>query len=814
MTPGGGLAVRTRSERRTPTGRRRRARLLTGLLAGTVLGGGSLLTTVEPAGADGGVVVPRHLSQATTLGLLGASGAGFAVAQGAGFDTPRSTGRLLTGEPGSELTYEGDDVNGNTAGVSGNTVYWTDQPGNPGQAGTSGWVVHSDDLVTGAKARFESPEEPIAWTPDGWITFDHGTLRRHVAEDGSTSTLLTGIPESSARNGYLTIDVEADSDGAVVDYPVRVAGQMQQRIGLITFGRPGIEVLATTSSSADGTLFLGPTALSPHRVAWVDGGFTESIGYRLRSGGDITTVKSTTTSYGIQDLAATDTQIAITTGFTTRSTDVPATQVWVLTGPTWRRADLPGPPEEPDSVVYGGMATVGSTFFVAVGGSVSTTAGIYEVDTRDDDAAGPIGTNRVATVGPESAAFEQVNLSAGQLSYSDLSDAAFTDYRTKAAVWQRTIQGNGRGLPALDLAAEHGVAVNAGIPDITSAGTVGMWSFSAGRAAAAYWDWTRGFGTLQLVDRGVVRHSLRFDLPPLLPIRVSGPYILFGSARVYRADGKQMASLPEADVVGVDLFGSSVVYSTTRGTIQLLHATWPQSMMRPAVLARTGVCDGARCAGEVAIWGDTVAWTRLDGSIAIRALGRSAVRVVRPEDGPVSGLRMSEGTLSWQTASGGPAAWALDLTTRTSSPVGLGPLTMFSVDDHLVAGVDSDGQLTVSPLPFGLRQPYAPRLIGTLAPSNFNAAGDGWAPEFDVSKPVDSVRLTISRGPTVVQQIAGTGPDGSIRDLRWDGRDTAGLPAAPGEYHWRLTAEAADGDGPLAAADGHSDITGTLTLTG
>jgi hypothetical protein len=159
----------------------------------------------------------------------------------------------------------------------------------------------------------------------------------------------------------------------------------------------------------------------------------------------------------------------------------------------------------------------------------------------------------------------------------------------------------------------------------------------------------------------------------------------------------------------------------------------------------------------------------------------------------------------------------LDLRTPGSEPVALTGYRLIELDDHrFLAGRSSAQDVVVGRLPF--HAPYAPRLIATIAATQFTPGGDGradvWAPQFDTTKPLTGVALRI-RGPggRTIRTLTGTGPDGSIRDLRWDGRTGSGRPAPAGRYTWQLVARAADGEGALTAANGVRPVTGVLVLS-
>jgi hypothetical protein len=809
--------MRTRVERRQIFAfGRSRAWLLAGAM-------GSALLLGVPGAVAADLTVPLHPASLTSLSLIGVGSAGFAVSEGTGYGVPQTTGRLLTGPRGSELTQQSQAIDSDLSGVSGNTIYTVTAAPDP----ADGWVVHTQDLGTGVQASYPSKYQPVAWTPDGWLSVGGGTLRRHLASDGSTSTLLSGLATASQSNSYQEVTAKADGAGAVVSYPVKEAGDWKQAVGLITFGQAGIDRLAVIGGSAEPFSSISEIALSPTTVAWAtskvtdisenSSTYTEAISTRARSGGDITTIPSTTTSTAIEDLAVTGDQVAIATGFTDGFSDDSGTaltmRVWVsgLTKPAWRHITLPTPAEDPASVLYGGLASLGSEFFVGVGGDLDLAAGVYAIGKAD--------ATRVATVPAPDDPVQSVNLSAGRLTYSDLPNSVYGSYQAPVKTWRRSING---GL---------GAEVSEPISVIQPAGYFGVQSsFSAARGAGLLYRWgdraAAGSGSFQLLDRDKVTHKIKINAAPTGPVRTSGPYSLLGLSTVYRADGKPMVDLAQRGVVGADLFGSTVVYTSVRGTVEVFDASWPESPKKPTVLARKGVCPKrGLCSTQVAIWGDTVAWVRTDGTIAVRSIGSTAVRVVHPQltgltgnglVGAVTGLRLSEQTLSWQSTIGDFGSWVLDLSSPTSTPVELPSLGPISVDDHQVAGVTDIGRLVVQKLPFGQDQAYPPRLTGILTSAGFSPNGDGkadtWAPQIDATKPVDQVQLTISQGSTPVRVLTGTGPDGSIRDLSWDGLDPAGAPVANGVYTWTLTASAVDGGGSLIGSDGATSIGGTVEV--
>ncbi|WP_088284438.1 FlgD immunoglobulin-like domain containing protein [Kineosporia sp. A_224] len=288
--------------------------------------------------------------------------------------------------------------------------------------------------------------------------------------------------------------------------------------------------------------------------------------------------------------------------------------------------------------------------------------------------------------------------------------------------------------------------------------------------------------------------------------KVSGPYAVVDGTLPYRVSGSRVA-LPAADgtPVASDVYGSRFAYVRTDGTVRLLDATKALSATNPVTVG-TGACT--TCAFVVGIAADTVAWSTSAAPFGVAYDVRAkTTRTLGLTPGAVGdGVVVST------------AGAAFDLATPGSAAVVLGPangsLTLAAADDHRVAWTGPDGAITVARLPFGTA--HRPRVLGVVARSAFSPNADGsadtWAPAFDLSKPVPAVTLTIRSGTTVVRTLTGTGALGSVRDLVWDGRNTAGSAAPDGSYTWTLTGAAADGEGGVAAVDGTGAATGTVIV--
>lgn len=82
-----------------------------------------------------------------------------------------------------------------------------------------------------------------------------------------------------------------------------------------------------------------------------------------------------------------------------------------------------------------------------------------------------------------------------------------------------------------------------------------------------------------------------------------------------------------------------------------------------------------------------------------------------------------------------------------------------------------------------------------------------WSGSWWLSKPAADWELTLRHQGTgaVVRTVSGTEARGLLT-AAWDGRDTAGAPAAPGPYAWSLTARPADGQGPDLTLTGAAEL--------
>lgn len=615
--------------------------------------------------------------------------------------------------------------------------------------------LHLLTLATGAETVVDHDDDPMAITGDGWIgRGEDGVLRRHVV----------GTPGAAEYGGAGTVtEVAADRTGMLVVRAVTALGRTSYALDLVTFATGAVRRVVTSTAA------LSRPALSSSTIAWVSDAASENVlvQRRARTGGAITGFRETNELTAYRLAVAGD---RVGWAFSD------STGAWlrVLTGASARRVALPG--------TGSGVMGVADRLIVSVSGRLAG-AGVYSV--------GGGAAVRLATVPPERARFRSITLSAGGLGYTDDAIA------------------DGRGLPIWQAPVTGSAVPQIGTPRLLPARANERQpvAFSAGRGLAA----EPATGRFRLLDRGVAGRSIRYVTSEYGEIDLSGPYAMIDQT-LYGPTGAALLRPWQLGAVGADHYGSLVAYAA-RGDVWVLDVAKPRSTANPRRLT-TGCGD---CGWQIAIWGTTVAWSRPDGSFAVGTIGSDAVRAVSGA-GTLHSLRLGEGTLAWgESTDTGITEYVLDLRTPDAEPVALTGYRLIELDDHrFLARRSSALDVVVGRLPF--HAPYAPRLIATIAATRFKPGGDGradvWAPQFDTTKPLTGVALRI-RGPggRTIRTLTGTGPDGSIRDLRWDGRTGSGRPAPAGRYTWQLVARAADGEGTLTAANGVRPVTGVLVLS-
>lgn len=104
----------------------------------------------------------------------------------------------------------------------------------------------------------------------------------------------------------------------------------------------------------------------------------------------------------------------------------------------------------------------------------------------------------------------------------------------------------------------------------------------------------------------------------------------------------------------------------------------------------------------------------------------------------------------------------------------------------------------------------APRVLGVVAASSFTSGS--WSPKIDLTKPTKAGTLIIknAKGATVRTLKVKASKDGSIRGVKWDGKNKSKKKVAKGTYSFWLKVKAADGSGSATRVDGTSGALGTV----
>jgi hypothetical protein len=617
----------------------------------------------------------------------------------------------------------------------------------------STWVLHRVALSTGADTTGTAAVEPVVITPDGYVGLAGDTLT-HYLTDGTSLPLLSGVGKVSAA--------KVDGGQLLVGYKQALAGSDLVLVNL-TGGAPVWRQSTNFPPLA--------VELSATSAAWAfDNDISASVHVMPRAGGRPVGIPDAPMTAGTSEFALAGNRAAW-----------PNTEhsITVLTGRKTRTVTLPGD-------YYWGIEGFGKSFYVGVGGA-NSVAGIYRVGTA--------GATRIASLPNPPATISSWTLSSGALRYNDDTSVTGAGHR----IWQHRVTGYASPVLSKETRLKRQSAPWSSV------------SFSAGRGAVTG---TGAGNRVQLLDRGVVKATLPAGTGAK-GVKVSGPYAQVGE-KVYRSTGALALDLTGIGLVSIDLYGKNVVYARTNGEIWWWDLARKASATNPSKL--TDTCSG-RCEPVVRIWGSRVAYLTQDDDIVVRSLtDPQKARVVDPGVTAAELMRLSvrEGTLLWATST--PRAdeyqhFLLNLKSATSTPVPL-DLVWPAVDGRFAAGLTSNGDLAVQRLPFG-GSPVA-RLIGTVAPASFSPNGDGRAdvfrPAFDTTKPLRNVRLRIYRNTVLYRTLKGTGPDGSIRDLSWDGLTGTGAKAKAGVYTWTLTANSIDGHGVVTKENGVGAVQGKVRL--
>ncbi|GAB3248107.1 hypothetical protein GCM10027456_20000 [Kineosporia babensis] len=763
-----------------------------------------------------------------SLRMVGASDSGVVVEQGSDptdhADVVNSL--VYTGAEGGELTarplikatnyFEQPRL---LVGVHGDELAWAD-PLSPYPFVNQAWYLHRMNLISGQDVIDAPAARPSAFNAGNWYTAaglaggEPVNLLRHKAGTGTGGKNGEMAIDRLMENAEGIVDLAADGSTVAVvraDPPVPKPGYPDSA----PEGTRQFSLLlrdpysGTFSTLVETTDVIKSVALGPDLLAWDSQAAGQSLQIHSRP---LFVAEPVVSSYAETDPDA-------------ESVDLVANDQgvgYLVAGPTDEDA-FPVPPAKDVElrVVKGenatttelpdysqGLAAVGDRFLTATGGAPKT-AGVYSVSPGDVAV-------RTATVASATYPVLDVGLAGSSLYTLDRSSSS-DDRHT---VWKTAISGQ----ETLTAGPRKRLGVNgSSLIEYQVSHSDRLFAFSAGRALI----WGQDEHSWQLADRGRVTGVIQgqSEWGPWYP-DVSGPYALLDTA-VFKPNGDKVYEVRKSDYATgrAELFGSSIVYSIgpsyDEDTGAYETRVWLDDVENPdpqLLATYQGPCWRPP---QVSIWGELVAWEDCDAEkIVVRNIRNDTERLIDNPFGSgfqVTDLQLSEGVLFWsnwvENAAEQYGGHLIDLNSPDAQRVDLlGAWYRFDLDDHLLTRAlpGRDGA-EVQRIPFA--QQYRPRLIGKLAASRFTAGTQQWRPRFDVSKPMTDVRLLITdRNGATVKTLTGTAPDGSIRDIVWDGRDRTGRKMEPGTYHWRLLGQAADGDGSLIGKFGGSVVSGQVRV--
>ena len=365
------------------------------------------------------------------------------------------------------------------------------------------------------------------------------------------------------------------------------------------------------------------------------------------------------------------------------------------------------------------------------------------------------------------------------------------------------------------------------------------WIDNASATAAVWSEGIHGAeATLNVSPRISLQATGPYGLRTQEPgfISVSGRRTVYGGAiELDLADGTRTTPVvlaPTRPVDAMQLSGTRLMFD--RGFITSVID----------VRTRALLFNGRGLVGPV-LWGDYLAYSRMDGAVVRRSLVTGQQSVTKPlvTDGEVvpQSVRMRGDVIAWQQ---GPVpvyrnvrtstlvhlpvserlvglAGAGILTVRTTGtfallfrPYGSGSrrATTMATNDHglltavidgsVVAWIGEDGLPKVAPLPGGDGRPQF--LGGGSAPRS-TSSSHTWSAEWDTSAPLASCSVQLTLGRTRIRTLAcdAAAMAVGVATVAWDGRNAAGR-SVSASVAWRLIA--GNAGGTVLAADGSAKV--------
>ncbi|PFG15984.1 FlgD-like protein [Propionicimonas paludicola] len=290
--------------------------------------------------------------------------------------------------------------------------------------------------------------------------------------------------------------------------------------------------------------------------------------------------------------------------------------------------------------------------------------------------------------------------------------------------------------------------------------------------------------------------------------RLSGPYLLASDGRVFGTNGKW--KVYDSDTR--DLFGSLALivseddHGKTTFTVRDLAGR-----LKDVTFSRTDV-DG----WQSQIWGDWIATAIRIGSgddeVYATLLYNYRTKESKTFDGSL--LALGDGVVATQDGDS-VNAWRVEAGTKLELAVG-NPVVTFDGGRlaYSSGGYDTQqeglagGEVTITRVSGAGAS--APRVLGVVAASSFTSGS--WSPKIDLTKPTKAGTLVIkdAKGVTVRTLTVKASADGSIRGVKWDGKNNSKKKVAKGSYTFWLEVAAADGSGTATRVDGSSGALGTV----
>ncbi len=366
---------------------------------------------------------------------------------------------------------------------------------------------------------------------------------------------------------------------------------------------------------------------------------------------------------------------------------------------------------------------------------------------------------------------------------------AVTPGRSTWPVWARTIAEGGLGEPTV-------------LVDRTV-----IAPYVSGDRTAVQWDSAFEDGVADLVFYDGVTETGRVTPGSGSGLRgLSGPYARLSGgkagARVVRVDGREYRTGPVLAVFGSLVVEASAPQEEAGRSFVLRDLARPDAEPLPIDLPDAA---GATYGNDNwRIWGEWLSATRQThtSNVTVVLNHRTGDSWQLPEKSWV--LALGDG---WVLLTDGQQVRLRVLATGEEVVVAdeLVDIATDGIRTLAWSGAQGGVVATIE----GLDAPV-PRLLGTLRMSKLRADGEhAWTPEFDLTGPAGPGTLQVAdaAGVVVASLPVDASTSGSIRGLRWDGRDAAGELVEPGRYTWTLDVDGA------TSVDGLRPASGPLTVT-